>query len=187
MLYYYSKRLQGAEVRYLHIEKFVYAIIHLAYHFRDYFLVHPVKVLTCHPIWRILHRPNISGWLTKWSIELSEYGIDFIPATTIKGHAITSFIVELTHVDKVTSWIVVVDGLSCNIGAEIRIVTPDHEIYEHSFHLQFTTSNNVAEYEATIHGLKLVKSQGASVVKLRLDSYLAARQSIGEFAVKNPK
>lgn len=42
-------------------------------------------------------------WLTKWFIELNECGIDFIPATTIKGHAITGFIAELTHVDKVAS------------------------------------------------------------------------------------
>lgn len=77
--------------------------------------------------------------------------------------------------------------MSYNIGAEIRLVTPDKKTYEHSFHLQFTTSNNVAKYEATIHGFKLVKALGASVVNLGLDSYLAAPQSIGEFVVKEPQ
>lgn len=69
----------------------------------------------------MMHRPNISGRLTRWTVELSEYYIDFIPATTIKGQALTDFIVELTIVNSEEIWVVEVDGSSCNAREGIAI------------------------------------------------------------------
>lgn len=60
------------------------------------------------------------------------------------------------------------DDSSCNyrVGKEVRIIMPYQRIYEYSIHLQFSTSNNVAEYETTIHEMRIVKVIGASMVKL---------------------
>ena len=54
------------------------------------------------------------------------------------------------------SWRVFVDGASRAMGADagIVIITPEGIRLEHSFRLGFKASNNEAEYEALIAGLK---------------------------------
>jgi probable phosphoglycerate mutase len=47
-------------------------------------------------------------------------------------------------------------------------------------------TNNVAEYQAAITGLKLAKKHGATRVLLRSDSRLMIEQLAGRFKVKNP-
>ena len=55
------------------------------------------------------------------------------------------------------------DGASSAIGAgaEIIIITPEGIRLEHSFRLGFKASNNEAEYEALIVGLKTAFDLGA--------------------------
>jgi len=47
-------------------------------------------------------------------------------------------------------------------------------------------TNNVAEYQAAIEGLKLARERGAASVVLRADSKLLIEQLSGRFRVKNP-
>lgn len=47
------------------------------------------------------------------------------------------------------------------------------------------TTNNHAEYQAIIHGLKKAKELGYNSVDARLDSELAVKQLNGEYRVKN--
>lgn len=74
----------------------------------------------------MMHRPDITGRLTMWMVELSEYDIDFIPGTIVKGQVVIDFIVVLTSMEFEATWVVEVDGSSCNAGAKIgiRIITP---------------------------------------------------------------
>ncbi|KAK3005754.1 hypothetical protein RJ639_015516 [Escallonia herrerae] len=44
----------------------------------------------------ILHKPDLSGRLVPWSIELGEFDIHYRPRPSIKGQALTDFIVECT-------------------------------------------------------------------------------------------
>lgn len=70
-----------------------------------------------HPLRRI--------WVTnQMAIELSEYNMDFIPAIAIKR---AYFIAKLTQVDTSATWIIEVDGSSCNVkvGISIHIITKD--------------------------------------------------------------
>lgn len=78
------------------VEWLVYAVIHIAHQFRAYFLAHPIKIFTEYSLVRYLRKPETSGSLTTWVIELSKFRIDYVPATTIKGQAVANFIVELT-------------------------------------------------------------------------------------------
>ena len=61
------------------------------------------------------------------------------------------------HVE-VHLWKVVVDGAFSALGAKARIViiTPEGIRLEHSFRLGFRASNNEAEYEALLAGLRAV-------------------------------
>ena len=76
-VYCISKILMGAENRYVKIEKLAYALLIAARKLRHYFQAHPITVLTDQPLKQILQRPDTSGRLLKWSIELSKFHIDY--------------------------------------------------------------------------------------------------------------
>ncbi|RVX07353.1 Retrovirus-related Pol polyprotein from transposon 17.6 [Vitis vinifera] len=56
---------------------------------RPYFQAHPVIVLTDQPLRSILHKPDLTGRMLQWAIELSEFGIEFQPRLSKKGQSPT--------------------------------------------------------------------------------------------------
>ena len=54
-------------------------------------------MLTDQPLKQILQRPDASGRLLKWSIELSEFHIVYKPRMAIKAQALADFVVESTR------------------------------------------------------------------------------------------
>ena len=79
------------------------------------------------------------------------------------------------------------DGASSAMGAGagIVIVTPEGIRLEHSFILGFRASNNEAEYEALLAGLKTVLGMGARDVEAYSDSWLVVNQVQGSFEARN--
>ena len=73
-------------------------------------------------------------------------------------------------------WKVFVDGASSAMGASagIVIITPEGIRLDHSFRLGFKASNNEAEYEAFITGLRTAFDMGARDIEVYSDSWLAA-------------
>ena len=67
-----------------------------------------------------------------------------------------------------------VDSASSAMGAGARIViiTSEGIRLEHSFRLGFRASNNEAEYEALLAGLRTVLDMGARDVEIYSDSWL---------------
>ena len=61
-----------------------------------YFQAHPIKVLTDQPLKQVQFRPETSGRLLKWNIELSQYDITYHPRRAINGQALADFIAECT-------------------------------------------------------------------------------------------
>lgn len=113
----------------------------------------------------ILQKPECSGRLTKWSIELSEHDIQFQPRQAIKGQALADFIVECTaagelEVESRSEWLMFVDGASSSQGngAGIVLIPPEGDTLEYSLRFAFPSSNNVAEYEALVAGMKLARN-----------------------------
>ncbi|XP_024004949.1 uncharacterized protein LOC112082088 [Eutrema salsugineum] len=72
-------------------------------------------------------------------------------------------------------------------GVGIRLKSLEGEVIEHSFRLGFPASNNEAEYEALIVGLRLAKGIGAEHVHAYCDSQLVANQFHGEYEAKNDR
>ncbi|KAK3035690.1 hypothetical protein RJ639_032562 [Escallonia herrerae] len=95
-IYYVSKVLQGAEQRYLDTEKLAFALLMAARKLWPYFQSYTIVVLTDKPLRRILHKPDLSGRLVPWSVELGEFDIQYRPRPSIKGQALADFIVECT-------------------------------------------------------------------------------------------
>ncbi|GKE91384.1 reverse transcriptase domain-containing protein [Tanacetum coccineum] len=77
LVYFVSRTLQGAELEYPELEKLILTLVHAARKLRRYFQAHPIQVLSDKPIKQILTRPEKSGHIAKWAIELGEHGIEF--------------------------------------------------------------------------------------------------------------
>ena len=86
-------------------------------------------------------------------------------------------------------WILYVDDASNNKGARLRVVlyTPDGTIIEQSYSLGFRATNNEAEYEGLIAGLKMVEALGVKSIEVRCDSMLVVNQINGDFACKEDR
>ena len=76
-IYYVSRALADAETTYLKIKQTVLALRSAAQKLRPYFQAHPVVILTDLPLCNIMHKPDLSGRMLQWAIELSEYGIEY--------------------------------------------------------------------------------------------------------------
>ena len=84
-VYYCSRALRGAKERYPKMEKLVLALVTVARKLRPYFQAYTIEISTKYPMKQVLHKPETSGRLMKWAIELSEFDIRYKSKTTIKG------------------------------------------------------------------------------------------------------
>jgi len=188
-VYFISRVLQSAETRYQQIEKIALALLTAARRLRQYFQSHQVIVRTDHPIAKILRKPDLVGRMIAWSVELSEFGLKYEPRGSIKGQHLADFVAELQGSIPLSEhiWRLFVDGSSNkrNAGAGIVIEGPNGFTVEHSLQFKFKASNNQAEYEALIAGLRLAKDLGAAKLKCNTDSKLVVGQVLGEYEVRD--
>ncbi|KAL0385128.1 UNVERIFIED_CONTAM: Polyprotein P3 [Sesamum radiatum] len=188
-VYYVSKILQGAEKRYTQIEKLALALVITARKLRPYFQSHKVVVLMNHPLGHIMTRPDASGRLVKWAVELGEYDIEYQSRTTVKAQALADFVVEFTGdqaQEEKGGWLMHVDGSSNanNGGVGIWLQGPDGVEIEVAARLSFAATNNEAEYKALILGLQLAQEAGATELNVCTNSQLVAMQIEGTYETR---
>ncbi|XP_057444348.1 uncharacterized protein LOC130736546 [Lotus japonicus] len=191
IIYFVRHTLKGAEIRYQKIEKAVLAILVTARRLRPYFQSFQVKIRTDLPLRQVLQKPDLSGRLVAWLVELSKYGLQYDKRGKVGAQTLADFVVELTLEggEKVsTQWILFVDGSSNDngSGAGVTLQGPEELILEQSLRFHFEASNNQAEYEAPIAGLKLAIEVQIDSLLVRTDSLLVVNQVNGEFQVKEP-
>ena len=80
-----SKSLLDAETHYTQLETLALTLVTAARKLWPYLKCHPITVLTTYPLKSILHKPELSDRLTKWTVKLSEYDITFKPRTALKS------------------------------------------------------------------------------------------------------
>ncbi|KAM2574826.1 hypothetical protein TB2_006730 [Malus domestica] len=207
-VYYASKALQDAETRYSNIEKLALTLVMSARKLRPYFQAHSIIVLTNHPLRQILQSPDTFGRIIKWAIALGEFDISYQPKPTKKGQAVADFIADFTYpVDIVSTpkevvslpseakkieptapaWSLYVDGSSNQQGCGVGLVltTPDKVAMEYALRFKFKASNNEAEYEALLAGLRLAKHLGVKRIDIFSDSQLVVNQVTKNFDAKD--
>ncbi|XP_073049605.1 uncharacterized protein [Primulina eburnea] len=188
-VYYVSHALKGPEVRYTEVEKVALALVITARKLRPYFLSHPITVLTNTPLGRIMTQPEISGRLVKWNVELGEYDIEYQPRKAIKAQALSNFITEIIVPDIRGIWRIFVDGASGKDGSGVGVllISPTEKKIQLAVRLDFRASNNEAEYEAVIIGIKAARDAGATRVIIYTDSQLVAQQVKGAYEAREGK
>jgi ribonuclease HI len=82
-----------------------------------------------------------------------------------------------------------VDGASNSkgSGAGIVLVSPERLVLEQAVRLKFSASNNEAEYEALMIGLRSAREFGASHLQVFCDSQLVANQISGEYQARDER
>ena len=73
------------------------------------------------------------------------------------------------------------------LGAGVVLTSPIGDTVQYVLQILYTDSNNTAEYEALLHGLRMAVSMGIQRLEVRGDSTLAISQINGDFAAKDPK
>ncbi|XP_022857110.1 uncharacterized protein LOC111378175 [Olea europaea var. sylvestris] len=188
-IYYVSKVLLDTETRYNLVEQLALALIVTVRKLRQYFQSHPIIVLTNQPLKHILQRPDVSGRLLKWAVELGEFDIEFKPRPSIKAQALADFIAELTPKTErlevknpsITSktWEIFVDGASNSSGlrAGIIIISPNKTTeVQCALRFEFEATNNEAKYEVVVIALKLARNLELEHIRVFSDSQLVVGQ-----------
>lgn len=189
--------LKGSEARYSKIEKLIFTLIVASIKFRQNFQGRLVTVMTIQPLRRVLHKPDMSGRLVSWIIELSQFNIEFAPRTSIRSQALSNFFAECSfgnpeegeilvdHEKK--PWILFTDGSSTTTarGAGVILTSLDGFKIQQATKFHFNLTNNEAEYEALIAGLQLAQHLETSVIEIFSDSQLVVKQISGEYKVMN--
>jgi ribonuclease HI len=201
-VYYTSKTLDGAESRYLPLEKLAFALICSSKKLPHYFQAHTMIVLTEQPLKAVLRSADFSGRISKWGAQLGAYDINYRPRTSVKGQVLADFIAEFTpaemgpmwvnHVSSVQhmeGWKLYIDGASNSRGSGLGVVltAPQGQMMELAIRLGFPASNNVAEYEALLHGLRCAITLQADPLIVYCDSQLVVNQISGDYAAKDEK
>ena len=95
-VYYCSRALRGAEERYPRMEKLILTLVIAARKLHPYFQAYTIEISIKYPMKQVLHKPETSGRLIKWAIELSEFDIRYKLKTVIKGQVLAYFVMEFT-------------------------------------------------------------------------------------------
>ena len=134
-----------------------------------------------------------AGRMVQWAIELSQFDVEYRPRTAIKAQALGDFIAEFTTPEEANRleelWMINTNGLSAQHGGEAGIVitSPENDVLKYGVQLKFPITNNEAEYEALLAGLRLARALGAQRIMLKSDSQLVIGQVKGNFEAKETR
>ncbi|XP_057418257.1 uncharacterized protein LOC130712437 [Lotus japonicus] len=190
IIYFVSHALQGAEARYQKIEKAALALVITARKLRLYFQGFQIKVKTDFPLRQVLQKPDLAGRMVSWAVELSKFGIVFEKKGQVKAQGLIDFVNEMSPEDRISEeveWVLSVDG-SSNLkgsGAGVVLEGPGGVIIEQSLKFDFKASNNQAEYEAIIAGVRLAMEMNVRCIVIKTDSQLVANQIKGDYQAKD--
>ncbi|GJS73888.1 reverse transcriptase domain-containing protein [Tanacetum coccineum] len=84
------------------------------------------------------------------------------------------------------TWKLFIDGASSSdgLGAGLMLVNPEGKEYTYALRFEFKTTNNEAEYEALIAGLRIAKEMQIQELAIFVDSQLVANQVNGLFEAR---
>jgi hypothetical protein len=170
-VYFISEVLSPTKQRYLHYQKLAYIVFTIARKLRQYFTVHPIIVVNEAPLSNILNNPLAIGCVSLWGIELSPLDITYEKKKAIKSQILPDFTAEWLELqstgplDLSSVWTMYFDGSKRiqGTGAGVVLISPQGDKLKYVLRMSFSqASNNEAEYEALLHGMKMAKACGAT-------------------------
>ncbi|GJR42606.1 reverse transcriptase domain-containing protein [Tanacetum coccineum] len=172
------------------LKKLTLAFVYATRRLQQYFQAHPIQILTDKPIKQILARPEKSGRIAKWEIELGEHDIEFKGRNPIKGQILAETPtteskeketqnVKNEELDPENTWKLYTDGASRSddSGAGLILVNPEGREYTYALRFEFATTNNEVAYEAMLASLRIIKEMKIKDLDIFVDSQLVANQN----------
>ncbi|CAN6210223.1 unnamed protein product [Urochloa humidicola] len=167
-VYYVSEVLGESKARYPAIQKLLYALLITSRKLRHYFDTYQISVVKDKGLGEILHNPDTTGRISKWAVELGALNIEFKSKKAIKSQALVDFMAEWREnqvpipAGRPEHWIMYFDG-SLKLegaGAGVLFISPKGDQLKYVLQIFWKVSNNEAEYEVLLHGLRLAISLG---------------------------
>jgi len=213
-IYYLSKKFTDCEMRYSSIEKLCCALIWATRRLRQYMLYHTTWLISkLDPLKYMMESTALNGRMARWQILLSEFDIVYVSQKAIKGSAIADFLAsraledyeslnfdfpneDLMYVANTEEnpqmdhvWKLNFDGASNATGNGVGavLVSPSGDHYPVASKLDFDCTNNMAEYEACIMGIRAAIERNIKVLRVYGDSALVIYQLKGEWETRDPK
>ncbi|GJR55836.1 reverse transcriptase domain-containing protein [Tanacetum coccineum] len=196
-VYFVSRALRGPEINYTPMEKLVLALLSASRRLKRYLQAHTIVVITDQSIKQLLSNSKITGRMLKWKFELEGYDIQYRLRISIKGQILVDFIVErpeeespdehMAEPEELSEpWTFFTDGSSCidGSGAGLILTNPEGFEFIYATRFRFEATNNEAEYEALIAGLRIAEQMGIKNLQANIDSWLVANQVNGSYVAK---
>jgi ribonuclease HI len=141
-------------------------------------------VVSSFPLGEIIQCREASGRIAKWAVEIMGETISFAPRKAIKSQVLGDFVAEWVDTQLPTVpiqpelWTMFFDGslMKTGAGAGLLFISPLGKHLRYVLHLHFPASNNVAEYEALVNGLRIAIELGVRRLDARGDSQLVIDQ-----------
>jgi hypothetical protein len=142
---------------------------------RHYFEAHPVTVVSSFPLGEIIRNLDAAGRIAKWSVELMGETLAYAPRKAIKSQILADFVAKWTDTQlpspqiQAECWTLYFDGsvMKTGAGAGLLFVLPLEEHMRYAIRLHFPASNNMAEYEALLYGLRIAIEIGVKGLDMR--------------------
>jgi ribonuclease HI len=183
-VYFISEVLSETKIRYPQIQKLLYAVILAWRKLRHYFESHPVTVVSSFPQGEIIQCQEASGRIAKWAVELMGETLSFAPRKAIKYQVLVDFLAEWVDTQLPTApiqaelWTMYFDGslMKTGAGTGLLFISPLGKHVCYMIRLHFPASNNMAEYEVLVNGLRIAIELGVRRLDAWGDSQLVIDQ-----------
>jgi ribonuclease HI len=137
-----------------------------------------------------------TGRIGKWAAELNKFSIDYVHRSSIQSQALADFIADWTpgaqeeeRNKDAEAWTVFCDGSwgTFGAGAAAALVTPSKVRTCYAARLEFSCTNNIAEYEALLLGLQKLKAMGIRRAIHKTDSQVISGHIDKSIKARDPK
>jgi ribonuclease HI len=195
-VYFVFEVLSLSKKNYTELEKVLYAVLMALRKLRHYFQAYHIIVPSPQPLKDIMRNREATRRIRKWAAELNEFSIAYVHRSSIQSQALADFIADWTpgaqgeEVTKDTeAWTVFCDGSwgTFGAGAAAVLVAPSKVRTCYAARLDFSCTNNIAEYEALPLGLRKLKAMGIRRAVLKTDSQVIAGHVYKSSKARDPK
>jgi ribonuclease HI len=193
---YFVSEVSFSKKNYTELEKVLYAVLMASRKLQHYFQAFHIIVPSSQPLKGIMRNRKATGRIGKWAAKLNEFNIDYVHRSSIQSQALADFIADWTlgaqeeEANKdAEAWMMFCDGFwgTFGAGAAAVLVAPSKVRTCYAIKLDFSCTNNIAEYEALLLGLRKLKAMGIRRAVLKTDSQVISGHVDKSCRARDPK
>jgi ribonuclease HI len=196
LVYFVPEVLNLLKKNYTELEKVLYAVLMASRKLRHYFQAYHIIVPSSQPLKDIMRKREATGRIGKWVAELNEFTIEYVHRSSIQSQTLADFFADWTpgaHKEEINkdtkAWTVFCDGSwgTFSARAVAVLVAPSKVKTCYAAKLDFSCTNNIAEYEALLLGLRKLRAMGIRRAILKTGSQVISGHVDKSSKARDPK